>query len=237
MTTSMLQWWLLTRYNALGRKAITCNSTHIYDTLTIRPAQMYTKTDQNQIFGNWAFAGWLWVSVNVETAAMQIRGSIIGKYKAILICKCRAIVIFGNWVFAGWLWVSVGVETAAMQIRGSIINGSARLGAYSNAPCPLICDNWRHEARDGLVAPDICILWLSHICFDTLDDGAFQVQNEAHSLQGARVSKALNFFCWPHVLRRTSISVTIFVFSGALACLFLVGSSSIQHKALSSLPM
>ena len=235
--TTMLQWSLLTRYNAVGRNRIYFQHTYMIHILTMRPAQMNLKTDQNSIIGNWVFAGWLWVSVGVETAAMQIRGSIIGKYKAILICKCRAIVIFGNWVFAGWLWVSVGVETAAMQIRGSIINGSVRLGAYSNAPCPLICDNCRHEARDGLVAPDICILWLSHICFDTLDDGAFQVQNEAHSLQGARVSKALNFFCWPHVLRRTSISVTIFVFSGALACLFLVGSSSIQYKALSSLPM
>ena len=47
--------------------------------------------------------------------------------------------------------MSLGVETAPMQIRGSIINGSVRLGAYSNAPIPLICDNWRHEARDGLV--------------------------------------------------------------------------------------
>ena len=53
--------------------------------------------------------------------------------------------------------MSLGVETAPMQIRGSIINGSVRLGAYSNAPIPLICDNWRHEARDGLVALDICI--------------------------------------------------------------------------------
>ena len=193
MMTTMLQWSLLTRYNAVGRNRIYFQHTYMIHILTMRPAQMNLKTDQNSIIG--------------------------------------------NWVFAGWLWVSVGVETAAMQIRGSIINGSARLGAYSNAPCPLICDNWRHEARDGLVAPDICILWLSHICLDTLDDSAFQVQNKAHSLQGARVSKALNFFCWPHVLRRTSISVTIFVFSGALACLFLVGSSSIQYKALSSLPM
>ena len=51
----------------------------------------------------------------------------------------------------------------------SIIDGSVRLGAYSNAPIPLICDNWRHEARDGLVVDFLaCFGFHNLIILDTL---------------------------------------------------------------------
>ena len=93
---------------------------------------------------------------------------------------------------------------------GSIIDGSVRLGAYSNAPIPLICDNWRHEARDGLVAALFCCRVPS-----TRDLSAVTFEFGRRHFPGCGgLGEAFNFFNGFHILGRTSISPTFFVFSG-----------------------